>query len=85
MADIFQTTFWNAFYHDIKNGTAMTTAEHESNLKNTTGTPYPTLTGELQGVCCEYIEKMDFVIIAPQCMYVSSVVGARIRFLYVSE
>ena len=33
----------------------MTSAEHESDLKLTTDTPYLTLTGELWGVCCEEI------------------------------
>ena len=33
----------------------MAAAEHESDLKNTTDTPYLTLTGQLWGVCYEDI------------------------------
>ena len=33
----------------------MTAAEHESDLKLSTDTPYLTLMGELWGACCEKI------------------------------
>ena len=36
----------------ILQSTAITAAEHESDLELTTDTPYLALTGELWGVCC---------------------------------
>ena len=44
-------------YRDFTHSTAMTAAEHESDLKLTTDTPYLTLTHELWDVCCEEIAE----------------------------
>ena len=46
----------------------MTVAEHESDLKLTTGTAYIALTGKPWGVCCEKNEKIDRVITVLHCI-----------------
>ena len=53
-------------YHNIIYGTGMTGAKFKSEFKLTTDTPY--LTGELWGVYCEILEKIDRVIMAAYCM-----------------
>ena len=42
---------------DITHSTIVTAAEHESDLKITTDTPYLGQTGELLGICCGDIGK----------------------------
>ena len=40
----------------------------KSDFKLTTDTPYLALTGELWDVCCDVLEKIYCVIMAPHCV-----------------
>ena len=52
---MLQNIFHHVLHHDITDRTAMTAAEHNSNVGLTKHTTYLTLMGEQWAVCCEYV------------------------------
>ena len=55
-------------YHEVMHSTALTAAEHNSDLKHTIGAPFLTLTDEIWVVCCENLRKTDRVMAVPHCI-----------------